>query len=181
MSRPLLALFLLLSVSLGAQERTRLMYMESDKELEASIALRRLHLRTPVYRLGVARAHGKLFALVRFGAAESDRRQVAREGVRIARELFALLPDLNQVDLQGVDQAETKKRKPQTLFSASVTRQKLGLVSHVATPLKQLNATGVIYFSDQVAPAPNPQQLLERAAVEGLERGWFRRKTRKKK
>ncbi len=179
--RVLLPLLILLQLSAVAEDRTRLMYLEGDKELKASISLRRLRLDAPVYRLGIGKANGKLFAWVRFGVAEMDRRQVARDGVRIARQMFSLFPDLTQVDLEGVDRAETKKRKPETLFSASVTRQKLARISHVATPLKQLEGTGVVYFSEEVQPAPDPQQLLEQAAVKGLEGGWLQRKTRKKK
>ena len=176
----LLILFLICCAVVGAEERTRLMYLESDKELKAAIALKRLKLNGPIYRLGIAKAGDRHFALVRFGVKELDRRQISRDGMRICRELFKMFPELSEVDLHGVDQAETKKRKPETLFTANVTRLLLGRVSHVDPPRRQLEGTGELYFHESLAPAPPSRKLLERSVVQALRGGWPKPKPKKK-
>lgn len=152
----------------GDDGRIRLMYLDSEDELRAAIVLKRLKLKVPVYRLGIARSGDKQFAMVRFGVADSDRRVIGRESLRMVRKLFALLPELRQVDLQGVSEPETKEHKPDILFTASIRRVQLSRTAASLPPMAQLKNTGEVWFEHSIPEGQPPKDPLYKAARRAL-------------
>lgn len=154
-------LFGLLAAPAGlAQEKIKLMYLETEEEVRAAVLIGRLRLPLVVHRVGIFRVGKQLYGVVRFGEANGpealpDHHRLASTAVALSDRLFGEMPSLVQIDFEGVSQRETKELKPEVLFSASVGRQTWKTIPKTLTPLARLQQAGTLYF-DARLPVGSP-------------------------
>lgn len=165
-----MALLLALVCTAAAQEppRPRLMYHSPRDEMRLLNRLTAGRLAMPLERLGVVRRGEVLYGMARFLAPGRDRDAVRRQALRMIRVSFAGMPDLVQLDVSAVDVAETKERKPATLFSVAARRDRLPLLDPARPPGRQLQAFGRTWFSPEVPEVPPPAPLVGRTLRRAL-------------
>lgn len=159
MKRRLLLLMLatILLASTGqAQEKIKLMYLETEHEVRAAVLIGRLHTPLAVHRVGIFRVGQKLYGVVRFGGAEADgkpadQHRIAATTAILCDRIFGELPDLVQIDFEAVTFVETKERKPDVLYSSSIGRPAWRNIPKALTPLQRVEMASSLYFAPNVA------------------------------
>lgn len=150
--------------ALGQPPQLRLMYLESDHELRAAVLAQRLALPLPLHRIGIFRVGPDLYGVIRFSAYRPDgefasRTEIAENSARLADRIFGELPDLQQLDFEGVSLEETKTVKPEVLFSCTVDRQRWREIPKQSSALERITLSGLVYFDPRVPGAPSAPEL----------------------
>lgn len=135
--------------------------------MKLSAAVQRGGLPLPLLRVGVARVQGRMYAQLHFKADGAPREVVQRQAASMARRAFKLYPEMEQVDLVGVDRLEFKKPfgKPGVLFSASIRRNRFLAQPATWSPGQLVNSVGQAYYSPDCTVAHSPQERLQDAAA----------------
>lgn len=165
--RRVLLLLALLTAPLWAEEqRVHIFYIEPQLEMKLSSAAQRGGLPLPLLRVGVARVHGRMYAQMHFKAAGAPREVVQREAAILARRAFKLFPEMEQVDLVGVDRLQFKKPlgKPVVYFSASIRRKRFLAQPPTWSPGQLVNSVGQAYYSPDCVVSHPPAERLQDAA-----------------
>ncbi len=150
--------------ALGQPPQLRLMYLESEHEVRAAVLAQRLPLPLPVHRIGIFRVGPDLYGVVRFSAYRPDgefasRAEIAQNSAMLSDRIFGELPDLRQLDFEGVSLEETKTVKPEVLFSCTIDRQQWREIPKKSAALERISLGGLIYFDPRVPGAPPTPEL----------------------
>ncbi len=143
-----------------AQEKIKIMYLETDVEVRAAVLIQRMDLPLETYRVGMFKVGNSLYGVIRFGASVSsgtpaDHHRLAAMTAMLCDRIFGESPELTRIDFEGVSERETKKQKPEVYFSASIDRSVWKQVDKSATSLQRVTAAGPLYF-DPKLPVGEP-------------------------
>ena len=153
-AKALLAL-LLLALPLAAKEKIKLMYLETKEEVRAAVLINRLGVPLEVHRVGIFRVGKNLYGVVRFGVTDSDgvvadKHRIGVTAAALSDRIFGEMNDLVRIDFEGVSFRETKEKKPEVLFSASVDRNCWKTIPKHLTPLQRIEMAGSLYFDSRL-------------------------------
>lgn len=169
---------MLLSGPLCAREKIKLMYLETDQEVRAAVLINRLEVPLEVHRVGIFRVGKSLYGVVRFGAADdasgavANQHRIGATTAILADRIFGEMPDLVRIDFEGVSFRETKEKKPEVLFSSSISRNTWKTIPKNLVPLQRVQMAGTLFFDPRVEPGepelpqarPKPGKSPEKAA-----------------
>lgn len=141
-----------------AEDKIRLMYLETELEVRAAVLAQRLGLPLEVHRIGIFRVGHELYGTIRFAAFHQPDRLATRADVaantsQLCDRIFGEIPELVQLDIEGVSLRETKTEKPEVLFSCTVDRRVWKEVPKLAPPLERIALTGQIFFDERLPKA----------------------------
>ncbi len=143
----LLLLLSLAPAESSPRQRPRFYWLSPGVEQKVAEALRKAKLPLPVLRIGVGESAGVRVAGIQFLAGHHpSKKMLVREAVRIIQAVYRADPDLRQVDVWGVDERESKLRKPRTLFSVSAGRGDLVRLPGCRTDEERLRQFGLVGF-----------------------------------
>lgn len=153
-AKALLAL-LLMTLPLAAKEKIKLMYLETKEEVRAAVLINRLDVPLDVHRVGIFRVGKNLYGVVRFGVTDpygvmADKHRIGATAAVLSDRIFGEMNDLVRIDFEGVSFRETKEKKPEVLFSASVDRNSWKTIPKHLTPLQRVEMAGSLYFDSRL-------------------------------
>lgn len=146
---------LLLAVPLAAKEKIKLMYLETEEEVRVAVLINRLDVPLEVYRVGIFRVGKSLYGVVRFGVTDShgalaDKHRIGATTAMLSDRIFGEMNDLVRIDFEGVSFRETKEKKPEVLFSASVDRNSWKTIPKQIVPLQRVEMAGSLFFDTRL-------------------------------
>lgn len=159
-------------LAVHAQEKIKLMYLETEEEVRAAVLINRLEVPLEVHRVGIFRVGKNLYGVVRFGVTDSsgvlaDKHRVGATAAILSDRIFGEMNDLVRIDFEGVSFRETKEKKPEVLFSASVDRNSWKTIPKNRVPLERVEMAGSLYFDPRVQlgePVPEKKPELKKVA-----------------